>query len=249
MMKTWTPAEEAERLKVRFEAVENRAEFARRSGVPGGAAMIYQHINNLRPISLEGAIAYARGFGCRLAEISPKQAEEARRAISLLDTPPTALYDSASATYNSAGSRSDYIQLDVYDVRVAAGAGATPIEHPEVVSHLTVLRKWAEENLGSADPKTIKITTCAGDSMHPTIEDGALLFIDISVIQFRGDGIYCFAWNGGLLVKRLVALRDGSIQVTSDNPAGPPAEIIKPSDFDSLTICGRVKRWWSLRKA
>lgn len=62
--------QEAQALAARFKNL-NRAQFARENQVPGGQAMIYQNINGLKPISLEGAIAYVRGFGCTLAEISP----------------------------------------------------------------------------------------------------------------------------------------------------------------------------------
>lgn len=61
--------QEAGDLARRFQGV-NRAKFAREHHVPGGQAMIYQNINGLKPISLEGAKAYAAGFGCELREIS-----------------------------------------------------------------------------------------------------------------------------------------------------------------------------------
>jgi hypothetical protein len=79
-MKTWTPEEEAARLAKRFDGL-NRAEFARKHHIPGGASMIYQHIQGMRPISMEQAIAYARGFSVPLAEISPRLASVAMDAL------------------------------------------------------------------------------------------------------------------------------------------------------------------------
>jgi len=78
-MKIWSLEEEAERLAKRFRGV-NRAAFARDYEVSGGQSMIYQHITGRRPIGLEAAQAYARGFNCSLADISPRLAEEARKA-------------------------------------------------------------------------------------------------------------------------------------------------------------------------
>lgn len=78
-MKIWTIEEEAERLAKRFHGL-NRAAFARDYGVSGGQSMIYQHITGRRPISLEAAQSYARGFSCSLADISPRLAEEAKKA-------------------------------------------------------------------------------------------------------------------------------------------------------------------------
>ncbi len=51
--------------------------------------MIYQHIKGIRPISLEAAKAYARGFRCSLAEISPRLAQEIAGAAEFSDKRPT----------------------------------------------------------------------------------------------------------------------------------------------------------------
>ncbi|UDG74245.1 S24 family peptidase [Achromobacter sp. 77] len=81
-MKFWTIEEEASALRARFDGV-NRAAFARDHQVKGGQAMIYQHITGRRPLNLEAAMAYAEGFGCSLADISPRLAAEAQKAAAL----------------------------------------------------------------------------------------------------------------------------------------------------------------------
>lgn len=68
--------EDAARLRKLFETVKNRAKFARDYDVPGGSAMIYQHINGITPIGLDAALAYMRGFGCRMEDISPSLAKK-----------------------------------------------------------------------------------------------------------------------------------------------------------------------------
>jgi len=88
-MKMWTIEEEAAALRARFEGV-NRAAFARDHQVKGGQAMIYQHITGRRPIGIEAAMAYAEGFGCTLAAISPRLAAETRKAASLSSGAPLA---------------------------------------------------------------------------------------------------------------------------------------------------------------
>lgn len=253
---------EAKQLAERFKAVANRAAFGREFGIE--QALIYQHLKGLRPISLDAAQRYARGFGCSLEDISPRLAEAAKAALGVLPSShstnehpaaysvhrePEAKVQSNVVKLTPKQGPSDYVQLEIFDIPMSAGPGAAEIEHPDVVSHLPVLREWALDNLGSADPKIIKLVTAVGDSMHPTIEDGSLLFVDVRVRTFQGDGIYCLAWNGGMLVKRLVALRGGALQITSDNPAGPRPEVVSGVELNQLAICGRVKRWWSLRKA
>lgn len=73
--------EEAKKLRALFTGLK-RAAFARKTRFPGGPSMIYQHITGRRPISVEAAIAYAKGFGCSLDEISPRLAAEALNAAS-----------------------------------------------------------------------------------------------------------------------------------------------------------------------
>lgn len=84
-MKNWSHQEESENLRVRFKALKNdknigQAEFARAHDVPGGPSLLSQHILNRRPINLEAAKAYAKGFGCSIAEISPRLWRELEEA-------------------------------------------------------------------------------------------------------------------------------------------------------------------------
>lgn len=79
-MNIWSIQEEAERLKARFTNV-NRAEFARLYEIKGKDAYIYQHITARRPITLDAALAYAKGFNVSLEEISPRLAKEVGNAV------------------------------------------------------------------------------------------------------------------------------------------------------------------------
>src|SRR3546814_3861306 len=89
-MDNWTTAQEAEKLAARFKGVVRR-HFAQEINVPGGERMVYQHIKGIRPISLEAAKAYAKGFNCSLSEISPRLADEIAGAAPYADkeTPVT----------------------------------------------------------------------------------------------------------------------------------------------------------------
>lgn len=71
--------EEADRLAERFKGV-NQAAFAREHEVPGGPSMLSQHLKKRRPLNLPAALAYAKGFGVPLEEISPRLAKQARAA-------------------------------------------------------------------------------------------------------------------------------------------------------------------------
>lgn len=72
-------AAEAKNLDRLFYGV-NQAEFARKHQVPGGASMVSQHIKGRRAISMEAAIAYAKGFNLPLSAISNRLHELALSA-------------------------------------------------------------------------------------------------------------------------------------------------------------------------
>lgn len=82
---------DGERLQIKFDLLKaktgmKKAEFARVFKVPGGASMISQHISGNRPISLDAMVAYAKGFACTLAEISPRLAANVDDASTLTNT-------------------------------------------------------------------------------------------------------------------------------------------------------------------
>lgn len=72
---------EAKKLSELFKRVRNRAEFARTWKVPGGASMIYQHLNGMKPISLEAALIYSKAFEVPLEEISPRIADTYKKIV------------------------------------------------------------------------------------------------------------------------------------------------------------------------
>lgn len=85
MQELWTQEEESRRLDERFEPLRADrgalAKFARDFDVPGGPSMISQNCSGNRPISLEAAIAYARGFRVKLEDISPRWARVVEAAL------------------------------------------------------------------------------------------------------------------------------------------------------------------------
>lgn len=94
MNKLWSQEEEAQNLRAKFEQLKatknmGQAEFARAYNVPGGPSLLSQHIKNRRPINLEAAVAYAKGFDCPIAEISPRIAKEISHAQTLTWSPKT----------------------------------------------------------------------------------------------------------------------------------------------------------------
>lgn len=198
MSKEWTEAEEAERLAERFKQVKNRADFARRYNVPGGGSVIYQHIKGLRPISFEAAVAYARGFGCQLREISPRlanQVEQARTLEAGMQEPDQTITESGASRYECGEKPAIYGVIQ-----------AQPVRH-----HLPVIT-WRDANMvremfesgavaqmpqvayaGNADGRRLVVLIQDDDSMATSV-GGAVSFppgteymIDIDSAPEPGD--------------------------------------------------------------
>ncbi|AEP36243.1 S24 family peptidase [Taylorella asinigenitalis] len=138
---------------------------------------------------------------------------------------------------------SDYISLEHYDIHSSAGYDARN-EHLPEIKQLEVLREWANENLGMDARNRIKVIYNKGVSMHPTIRDGDLLFVDIIKNYYDGDGIYVVDIGGDLLSKRLVKdITTGDYLVVSDNTNAKYETVhFNRNNIESLTICGRVKK-------
>ena len=102
---------------------------------------------------------------------------------------------------------------------------------------------------------------CAGESMTPTIQDGAMLIIDETQTKLRPfqapprkarsappkrDDIFVFFQGDDLRLKRLRQLDHGYVAILSDNHAENPLEILKPGREGAFSILGKVI-WWDNR--
>lgn len=128
-----------------------------------------------------------------------------------------------------------YVGVPIYDVRLAAGAasfaaGAQPIgEAPFDYALLRQLGRQSAEGLG--------VVECDGDSMEPTIPDGARVLLDLKDTRLR-EGIFGFRMGDELRIKRLRRVEDG-VQVISDNPRYPPELLIGPV-LERFAVIGRA---------
>ncbi len=150
------------------------------------------------------------------------------------------------------------IRIPVLDIQAAAGAGRTAdVVRPvsEIPFPVEFLRKIA------ARDARLSCLRAAGDSMVPTIQDGAILIVDERQKQLRPfrspprkgprerqkpDDIFIFIQSGDLRLKRLRDVGDGLVAILSDNHTGYPIEIFKPGRDGALAIIGKVI-WWDNR--
>ena len=228
---------EAENLKRRFEGVKSRARFARNFRVPGGGSMIYQHINGLRPISMECAIAYANGFGCTLSEISERLAKEAQRSARLL-----------MASY-SPGNQAGATSEKPLSLPGLAVSGAVPlISWLQAGDWVVVVNNdapgWCGQTIrtaGSIGKHTYALRVI-NDAMtnpcgYPSFPEGTLLIVEPELVPVPNDYIIVRCGNREATFKKLI--KDGDDWYLKPlNPEYPTRPLP-----DDAVICGVVRRF------
>jgi phage repressor protein C with HTH and peptisase S24 domain len=130
------------------------------------------------------------------------------------------------------------VRLPRFDARASAGRGLVPVNEMPI-GEVAFARDFLR-NLG-ANPDYCYIVEARGDSMYPTIPDGALLIADASKTEVDDGRIYHFNVMDRALVKRARWSMDGRLFLTSDNQAaGYPAEEFTADRIDELRVGGRI---------
>ena len=134
--------------------------------------------------------------------------------------------------------RDNVYRIDVLDVSVSAGDGSPSKDVVEVIRSIEYVPDQARVIFGNRPESSVKLINVRGDSMEGTIEPGDLIFVDVSVCSFDGDGIYVFDYNGDMYVKRLQKVKSELI-VISDNPRYREWSISE-EEMEMLHVAGRV---------
>lgn len=135
----------------------------------------------------------------------------------------------------------EFSTIKVYEVEAAAGSGIVPVS--EAVSHqMAFTRPYLMQRGIAAD--LAGIVRVRGDSMAPTIPDGAYVLVDWrGRVDWSTPGIYIIRLDDEIVVKRLQLSpkEEGNwVSLISDNSSYPPIVINEPQApaFEPL---GRVR--------
>lgn len=132
------------------------------------------------------------------------------------------------------------VVIDVLNIEASAGDGVVNGGMVQMVKQLQFVPEEFHKYYPGITPANIRIINVKGDSMYPTFNNGDLLFVDISIQSFDGDGIYIFSFDNTLFVKRIQkTVRDYCI--ISDNEALYKPWFITPNDMPEMRIHGKVK--------
>jgi len=134
----------------------------------------------------------------------------------------------------------EYALIPVYDVKAAAGHGAT-VQTEDVVDTLVFKREWIHQTL-HANPNDLYLIAVQGESMTPTLHPGDMILVDRRTESTIGaDGVYVLRMGDSLLVKRVQRLPGRTLRISSDNPAYQSFELpLDSANDDDLAIIGRV---------
>lgn len=152
--------------------------------------------------------------------------------------------ESDTTVYNNSvsqptGQGAEVFRIDVLNFAVSAGPGSINNEFVEVLRSVEYSNERAQVMFDGRKKENLRIINVRGDSMSGTIEPGDLLFIDISIRSFDGDGIYAFLYGETAHVKRLQMMKD-QLLVLSDNKTYTPWEPITREEMNRVFIFGKV---------
>lgn len=137
----------------------------------------------------------------------------------------------------------DYAWVRRMGLSVSAGSGLEELE-PEDEDGLLLPTAWFGRR--GINPDVCVIVSVRGDSMAPTIPDGALVLVDCATKTADISGVYAVALDGQAYVKRLIPSRDGpakastAIFMASDNTIYPPVPLVGDR-MNALRVVGRVR--------
>jgi len=128
-------------------------------------------------------------------------------------------------------------QADWFDVpRLALDASAGPgafADSEQPYGALRFSQGWLR-GMG-LNPRQLITIAVAGDSMHPTLNDGDEILVDQSRQALR-DGIHVVRVGDSLLVKRVDMGHPGRVRLKSDNAIYDPLDLSP----DEVAVIGRV---------
>ncbi len=132
-------------------------------------------------------------------------------------------------------------RIDIVEYEAAAGGGAEATEE-QVVGTLTFRRNWLDRH--GLDATQCTVIAVRGESMEPTLWEGASILVNRGQTEWRRGRIFVFRTSDGLVVKRAGEDEAGERVLVSDNPAHrmtpcpDDAEIIGQVAWTARTLIG-----------
>lgn len=133
----------------------------------------------------------------------------------------------------------DYYYIPAYEIEASAGHGAFTEGTTTPAKYLAFRKDWVHDRRLS--PSSLSAIFARGDSMEPTIPDGAIILVDGSRIEPLDGKIYVIRMDERLWVKRVQWIMGGGLRLISDNRIYGDTDITKADlAHNDIQICGQV---------
>ncbi|BDE04545.1 helix-turn-helix transcriptional regulator [Pasteurella multocida] len=134
------------------------------------------------------------------------------------------------------------VKVDHLSVSAIAGYnGFSNADYPDVIRSIYFSENGLLEIVGKKTTQGLYLISVPTDSMSPTINKGDIVFVDVNVNAYIGEGVYVFDLNGETYIKRLQRIPTGVIRALSDNPLYPPFDITEKL-FNTAVVRGKFIR-------
>lgn len=147
--------------------------------------------------------------------------------------------DQKAETFPRPASDEDFAFIPFYNANGSCGNGYSN-DHVEIKKTLAFHKDWLKAN--ALTESKLSVITAKGDSMSPTITDGAILLINGGYGRVENGKVYAIVINDEVRIKRLFIGISGDCRISSDNANKTlyPDETISADTLSSLHIIGRV---------
>ncbi|MDD2164754.1 S24 family peptidase [Glaesserella parasuis] len=135
-------------------------------------------------------------------------------------------------------------QYPIHLINFKAKAGETGFintNYPEIIQSIYFSLDGLLEIVGRKSSNGIEMITIPTDSMAPTINKGDVVFIDTTINYYDNEGVYIFAIDDEVYIKRLQKIPGGVYRALSDNKTYEPFDI-KREILDTAIILGKFIR-------
>lgn len=211
-------AELAVRVEEVIRSLGTREAFSGRSGIPLASLDRYCRGESDVPSTRLGAIAEAAGVTTDFLIFGGNR------------TPKSTMIQTQSSNLE------DVAMIAQLDVIASAGPGYEN-PYPYELDRLPFPRRWLDW-LGVPE-EFARFLDSRGDSMWPTIADGAICLADIRHQRPRLDGVYVIVDGDNVRIKRIGRGFEGRIELISDNERYTNETLAAP-EAEALRVAGKV---------
>ncbi len=219
---TYFDSEFAERISQTIEIVGGTSETARQIGV-----------------SIPSIARWRDGTSDPSRSNLVNLAKQAGVSVAWLATGEGSMHDAKEVPETTTGWDDNYEYVPFYKTEASAGHGSFLDEHREPTHYLAFRKRWLSAH-GFALKDLVGLVS-RGDSMEPTIKDGAAIIINTTRKEPADGNIYVIRIGDRLWVKRTQWLLDGGLRLNSDNDYYESMDIaLGDFEHDDIEIIGQV---------